>query len=136
MQSIAKIKSLLGIGLIMLVTACATTQDSMELLDRSLMAYEQALRWQDLNVLIAFHKNEPQSLSPEKRDYFKQFRVTGYNVVYVNIDPDQKHVSQMVEVKYHRDSYANIKDIMLNNRWEFDEATKRWQLTNPLPDFK
>ena len=121
---------------LLLLTACATTQDELYLLDKSFMAYERALRWQDYDVLIAFHKNERDKLTVEKRKYLKQFRVTAYNVVYSKVEQGNRHASQVVELKYYNNEYATIREMTINNKWEYDETTKLWQVTNELPDFK
>jgi len=122
--------------LLMLVSACATTPDEMDLLDRSFTAYERALRWQDFDLVIAFHKNEQKKLTAEKRRFLKQFRITAYNVVYSKIDPDEKHASQTVEIKYYNTAVATVKELTITNRWEYDDKAFRWQLTNDFPDFK
>ena len=108
----------------------------MYLLDKSFMAYERALRWQDYDVVIAFHKNERDQLTAEKRKYLKQFRVTAYDVVYSSVEPDNRHASQVVELKYYRNDSITIHDLTLNNKWVYDEPSQRWYLTNALPDFK
>ena len=130
------LRALFCSGLILLLSACATTPDEIELLDKSFMAYEHALRWQDYDLVIGFHKNELKKLTAEKRRYLKQFRVTGYNVVHSKVEIDNKHASQIVELKYYNIEVATVKEITVNNQWEYDEKTLRWQLTNDFPDFK
>ena len=121
---------------ILLLVACASTQDEMYLLDKSFMAYERALRWQDYDVMIAFHKNEQENLTVGQRKYLKQFRVTSYNVVFNSVEPDNKHANQIIELKYYKNDSITVRDLTLNNKWEFDDKTQRWYLTNALPDFK
>ena len=121
---------------LLLLVACASTQDEMYLLDKSFMAYERALRWQDYDVVIAFHKNEQEKLTVGQRKYLKQFRVTAYNVVFNSVEPDHKHASQVVELKYYKNDSITVRDLTLNNKWEYDDKTQHWYLTNPLPDFK
>lgn len=121
---------------LLLPAACATTPDELELLDKSFTVYEHALRWQDYDVIIGFHKNEREKLTVEKRKYLKQFRVTGYNVVYSSVEPGNKLANQVIELKYYNNDYGTVRDLTVNNKWEYDEKIKRWQLTNDLPDFK
>lgn len=120
----------------MLLSACATTPDELVLLDKSFFAYERALRWQDFDVVIAFHKNERNKLTEEKRKYLKQFRITAYNIVYSKVEADSRHASQVVELKYYNTAVATVKDLTINNEWVYDEKATRWQLTNDFPDFK
>lgn len=118
------------------LTACASSSDELHLLDLSQMHYEKALRWQEYDVLIGFHKNEYQTLTKEKRDRLKQFRVTAYNVISSSVAPDMLHASQVVEIKYYNTDYQVVHNLTLHNEWEFDTKTNRWYLLNPLPDFK
>jgi hypothetical protein len=118
------------------LAACAGPSEQMQLFDTSQLSYEQALRWQNYDVLVSFHKNEYKKLTPEKRKYLKQFRVTAYNVISNIIDPDQRHATQIVEIKYYNTDYQVVHDLTLQNQWEYDPKSNHWYLLNPLPDFK
>lgn len=118
------------------LSACATPSQEMEQYNLAMIRYEQALRWQDIDGLVSFHKNEYKSLTKEKRKYLKKFRVTSYNEVSNIMNPDERHASQTVEIKYYNTDYQVVHELTLHNRWEYDEKTRRWYLLNPLPDFK
>jgi len=118
------------------LSACAGPSQQVQLYNLALMSYEQALRWQDLDALVSFHKNEYKSFTKEKRKHLKLFRVTSYNEVSNIMDPDQKHANQTVEIKYYNTDYQVVHDLTLHNHWEYDMKTNRWYLLNPLPDFK
>jgi hypothetical protein len=132
----AKIRTYSLILPLLLLAACASTQDQLYALDKSFNAYERALRWQEVDVVIAFHKNEHEKLTTEQRKYLKQFRVTSYNVVYTNVAADGNHASQVIELKYYKKDSITIHELTINNQWEYDEKAQRWYLTNGLPDFK
>ena len=118
------------------VFACAGPSKEMETFDMSLLRYEQALRWQDYDVVVNFHKNENQTMTKERRKRLKQFRVTSYNVISTVVDPDQRHAKQTVEIKYYNTDYQVVHDMTLQNRWEYEAKSNRWYLLNPLPDFR
>lgn len=122
--------------LLLLLGACAAPSDEMKLFDRTIFAYEKALRWQDYDFVISIHKSEHATLTPEKRKTLKQYRVTGYNVVYTKMEADEQHATQVIELKYYNDTYNVVRDLTIQNDWEFNVAEQRWYLTNPLPDFK
>jgi len=132
----AKIPTAILILPLLLLMACASTQEQMYALDKSFNAYERALRWQEVDVLVAFHKNEHENLTTEKRKYLKQFRVTSYNVVFSNVEVDGNHANQVIELKYYKKDTITIHELTINNKWEYDEKAQRWYLTNNLPDFK
>ena len=106
------------------------------MLDKSMFAYERALRWQDYDIVIAMHRNEHNKLTPEQREQLKQFRVTAYEQVYNQLDTNSMTAIQVVEVAYYNEASMTIKKLTLNNKWRFDTPTGRWYLENPLPDFK
>lgn len=118
------------------MAACAGPSEQMQLYDMSLLRYEQAMRWQDYDVMVSFHKTEFKTLTKEKRRRLRQFRVTSYNVVSNIIDPDQRHASQTVEIKYYNTDYQVVHDLTLHNHWEYDPNSNHWYLLNPLPAFK
>jgi hypothetical protein len=118
------------------VTGCAGPSQEVQLYNLSLLSYEQALRWQDYNTVVSFHKNEYKTLTKAKRKYLKQFRVTSYNETSNIMDPDQKHATQVVEIKYYNTDYQIVHDLTLHNQWEYDTKSNHWYLLNPLPAFK
>lgn len=118
------------------VSGCAGTSDELHLLDLAQMHYEKAVRWQEYDVLLSFHKNVQQTLTMETRNRLKKFRVTAYNVIAASVAPDYRHASQVVEIKYYNTDYQVVRDMTMHVDWEFDPESKRWFVTNPLPDFK
>jgi hypothetical protein len=117
-------------------SACASTPEELALLDKSFLLYEHALRWQDYDLVISFHKNEHEKLTEAKRKQLKKYRVTSYEVVYTKVESDHKSAARVVEIKYYNEDYARVRDLTLNQQWEFDDKKMRWQQTNPLPPFK
>jgi len=115
---------------------CAFPSEAIDNFDRSYRLYERALRWQDYDLVLGFHKNEKDKLTEVSRKKLKKFRVSGYNVLFTTINADEKSATQVVEVKYYHQEYAVIRDITLTNKWEYDETKERWELANPFPDFR
>jgi len=133
---IRTMKSALLAVLMLAGFSCASTPDEIELLNKSFTLYEHALRWQNYDIVIGFHKNEQATLTEAKRKQLKKYRVTGYNVVYTKVEPDNKSATEIIEIKYYNDEYAVVRDLTVTNNWEYDSEKFRWQLTNLLPDFK
>lgn len=118
------------------IAACAGPSEQMQLYDASMRSYEQALRWQDFDVVASFHKNEYKKITKQMRTHFRKFKVTSYNVVSNIMNPDQRHANQIIEIKYYNTDYQVVHEMTLQNRWEFDPKSNHWYLLNPLPDFK
>ncbi|MEJ2361495.1 MAG: hypothetical protein P8Z75_08725 [Gammaproteobacteria bacterium] len=118
------------------LTACAGTSDELQLFNLAQMRYEQALRWQDYQGVVSFHKDAYKHASREGRKRFKQFKVTEYKVVSDVMEPDMRHDTQTVEIHYYNTDYQIVHSMMLRNRWEYNPKTNRWFLLNPMPKFK
>ena len=122
--------------LLSLAIACSTTPDEITLLDKSFKLYEHALRWQDYDVVIGFHKNERGTLTEDRRKRLKKYRVTEYDVVFTRVGNENKSATQIVEIKYYNTEYAVVRNLTITYKWEYDDKRLRWQVTNPLPDFR
>ena len=83
-----------------------STHPELALLDKSFLLYEHALRWQDYDLVISFHKNEHEKLTEAKRKQLKKYRVTSYEVVYTKVESDHKSATRVVEIKYYNEDYA------------------------------
>jgi 23S rRNA A2030 N6-methylase RlmJ len=118
------------------ITACAGPSQEVQLYDTSLRHYEQALRWQDYDAVVSFHKNAYKALTQEQRKQLRQFKVTSYREVSNVMDPDERHATQLVEIKYYNTDYQIVHDLTLKNQWEYDTKSNHWYLLNPLPAFK
>lgn len=136
MPTFSRTRKLAFLLLLISIAACATTPDEVELLDKSTRAYERALRWQEYDVVIGFHKGGRDTLTAAQRDYLKRFRVTSYDEVYLKMGPDNKTATQVVVLKYYNVEYAMVRELTINNHWEYDAKSQLWLLTNPLPKFK
>jgi len=135
-RMLSLIRKTTAIILLSVTAACSLTPEEIEFLDKSFMLYEHALRWQDYDLVIGFHKNEREKLTDVKRKALKKYRVTSYDVVYTKVEPDNMHATQVIEVKYYNDEYAVVRELTVTNKWEYDAEKIRWQIVNPLPDFR
>ena len=115
--------------------ACSTMSDMAYKLDTTMFAYERALRWGDYDVAYSAHINEKGPLTAEQRKNLKRFRLTAYKVTQSKF-VDEKHATQLVELRYYNEENVRERTINLNVEWEFDDVGNRWQITSPFPAFK
>lgn len=116
------------------LTACSTTPDEMEMLDKSQRSYERAIRWGEFNVAKSFHKNDPVLHSIERRR-LKLYRVTDYNILRSDT-PDLNNAHLLVEIKYYRNDRPVIKTLTVKQDWKRDEKTGIWYVDSKFPDFR
>ncbi len=120
-----------------LMSSCAFPSQEMKDFQKSYRLYEKAIRWQDYDLMLGFHKNAKKSeLSEANRKRLKQFRVSGYNTVFTRIDPDEQSATQVVEVKYYNEDYNVVREMTITNLWEWNKLAQRWELANPFPTFR
>lgn len=132
-----KIKILLLSIIFLVLSSCAIQSYEMKEFDKSYRLYEKAIRWQDYDLMLGFHKNATKKeLSESRRKKLKQFRVSGYHILFTTIDPSEQSAIQVVEVKYYNKDYNVERDMTITNKWEWNEQIERWELANPFPDFR
>lgn len=116
--------------------ACAGMSKEMETYQLETRHYEQALRWQNYDAVVSFHKDARKTMTTQKLKHLKKYKVTAYKVISNIVSPDARHADETVEIKYFNTDYQLVRDLTLHNRWEYDAEQKRWYLLNPLPAFK
>ena len=118
----------------LLLFSCSSTPDEIEILDRSVMSYERALRWGDFSRAKSFHKKAP-TLSDLERRRLKIYRVTNYETLQHNTK-DLHNANLFVEIKYYKSNQASVKTITVKQRWKRDKDGKIWYLDSPFPNFR
>jgi len=119
-----KIKILLLSIIFLVLSSCAIQSYEMKEFDKSYRLYEKAIRATE------------KELSESRRKKLKQFRVSGYHILFTTIDPSEQSAIQVVEVKYYNKDYNVERDMTITNKWEWNEQIERWELANPFPDFR
>lgn len=126
----------LPVLMLLILSGCAATSQELTLYDLSQMRYEQALRWQDYEGVVGFHKDAYKHASREARKRFRHFKVTEYKVISDIMSPDMRHDTQTVEIHYYNTDYQIVHSMTLRNEWEYNPKENRWYLLNPMPVFK
>lgn len=124
--------------LVFLIFGCAGIQTAkqMNLFDATARAYLRTLRWGDYETAYAF-KN-PQSTDDKLPDFetLSQIRITAYNVKQTILSEDQTKVLQVVDFQYYRTNDVTVKNLIDQQKWEYDKKAERWYLMSDLPEFK
>jgi len=131
--------SLLSLILLILssfnLSSCSYTPEALESLDKTIKAYERAIRWRDFNFARALIKN-PKEISDFTRQRLQNIRVTSYKVINKIITPDYSKTNLIVDIRYYYDNSVVERVITDRQTWIHDENLNRWQLETPFPDFK
>lgn len=124
------------LGLLALMsTGCATTVDRLNQLDDTLTGYERAIRWGHLNLAASLHQPMLDEAQAKQLASLNDLRVSTYQVLNSQLDDKGKVLLQRVEIKYFFDADPLVRSQVVNQKWDYDEARKRWAISTPFPEF-
>jgi hypothetical protein len=130
------LRTLVLLGLTVLLTACPKTKEESDLSD-TLLKYDTVIRWAQWDAAVDFISPEYLEEHPVTRldlDRLRLFRVTQYTVrSAVNVD-DGKGLVQEVEIKMFNKNQARERAVLDEQYWKYDEERERWLLHSGLPD--
>ncbi len=106
----------------------------VQLLEQTLRAYAEAVRWRSLDTLYAFEQRDPEA-EPNLDKSLLDIRVTQYEVVVPARELSEGHYTQTVSIEYARPDQT-VRRLLDQQVWLYDKADKRWYRENPLPAFK
>ena len=132
------LRTILILGLAVLLTACPKTKEEQDLSD-TLLQYDTVIRWAQWDAAVDFIAPDYLEEHPVSRldlDRLRLFRVTQYSVrSAIPSDNDEgKSLIQIVEIKMFNINQARERVIIDEQVWRFNEETGRWQLHSGLPD--
>ncbi len=133
-----KLKWILFI-LVLLIFGCAQVQkrDQMLLFDDTSKSYDLAIRWGEYEEAFAFKKlSDKDDKLPDFAEY-RQIRVTSYKVKKTIVDEESfSKIFRIVDIQYYRMSNVTVKNLIDQQKWEYNEKLDRWYLMSDLPVFE
>lgn len=114
--------------------SCSVTSNKMEMLEKSMMSYERAIRWGEFTRAKTYHKKD-SALSDIERRRLKLYRISGYSIIQ-NQTVDQHNAYLLVEIKYYKNDRPSIKNVTVKQHWKRDKEGKVWYLDSPFPKFR
>ena len=117
------------------LTSCSYTPEAAELLNKTLQAYERAIRWRNYNGARAFHI-DPEEFSDFKRQRLMNIRVTSYKTIGQNVAPDYTKAELIVDIRYYYDNSAVERVLTMRQTWLNNKENNRWRLESAFPDFR
>ena len=128
-----KITSILLLSFFLLLSGCAGKKKKSLSFESTMRAYEQVIRWGDLEKANEFLK-EPADFSLERHERLKKTQVNGYYVLSRTTTNDG--LEQVVEIKYTKDASVVVRTLTDVQKWVYDEEEERGYLTSKIPEFK
>lgn len=135
MRAFAWVFALLGLA--MLGGCAASGKSKASDLEATLMAYEGAIRWGNIEAAVGFLDPASQEQHPVSQltlERFKQLQVVGYREQASPIVGPDGLARQMVLVELVNIHSQSPRQVMDRQIWRYDAESKRWLLTSGLPD--
>ncbi|VAX12769.1 hypothetical protein MNBD_GAMMA24-1759 [hydrothermal vent metagenome] len=134
MKNIGKNLGLISLmGFFLLLGGCAGSNGKTNSFDSTTRAYEQLIRWGDLEKTNDFLQ-KPAEFSAARHEKLKNIQVTSYRVLGRTIT--KEGIEQVVEIKYTKDASVVVRTLTDVQKWHYDENDERWYLTSKIPQFK
>jgi len=130
------LRTVLGLGLAALLTACPQTKQDEDL-SETLLQYDTVVRWAQWDAAADFLAPEYLEEHPVTRlelDRLRLFRVTQYAVRSATPVDEGNGLMQVVEIKMFNKNQARERTIIDEQYWKYDAEIERWQLHSGLPD--
>jgi hypothetical protein len=130
-------RALLLMVLISALSACGggDTKRRLQILDRSIDEYAQAMRWARYQDAEAFHKTRDGEAQKLDLEALKHVRVTGYAIRSRNIDVEVQEADIEGDLQYFLDSRGTLQRTPLKQKWWYEEKSRRWFLESEPPRF-
>lgn len=117
------------------LSGCATTADKADKLERSVRAYEKALRWAKFDMAYSYVKWESGE-QPMVPKYLKNIRLTNYSIANRKFDEETMTATQVVTIYYYNQSDLRERQVEDHQQWKYFDDEDRWYLTSKPPEFK
>lgn len=117
------------------LSSCSFTPEALDSLDKTLKAYEKAIRWRNYKFARRLQKN-PVDISDYQRQRLKNIKVTSYKIIGKVIAPDFSKTDLIVDIRYYHDNSAVERVLTDRQAWVYEADANRWQLDSAFPDFK
>ena len=114
--------------------ACASVPEELEILDNTLKNYEKAMLWGEYNYILTSHKGD--KITSYQREKLKSIKVTSYDVLRSKLLPGGMKFVQKVDMKYYNRSYGVLRSIRVDQEWVYEVERNAWVVLTPFPNFK
>ena len=62
-------------------------------------------------------------------------KVTGFEITDRNVNPEQTEATVEGKLNYYKNNSATIRTLEFNQRWWYEDNTKKWLLDSAFPEF-
>ena len=111
------------------------TPDRVHYLDLTLIGFEKALRWGNIDGVVGFlSADKPIDVALLKR--YEQVNIGGYNTLSKTLNSDGDVATVVVAIDYVVRDSMRVYKVVDRQQWKYDDDRDRWYLITPLPTLK
>ena len=126
------------LGCLLALAGCTSMNHQTEsrALELTLVAYANAIRWGDIQQALPFVDPETVKAHPLSEldlQRYKQVRFVSY-IEQAPVPLGPHEVKQVVKIALLNVNTQAEREIIDNQIWRYDEATKHWHIVSGLPD--
>jgi hypothetical protein len=106
--------------------------------DRSLDAYNEAIRWLQWGTVSLYTENSIREESDARAAAAKDVRMIDYRIVNKTYDAEKGEATVAVDIDYYKVPSLTVRTVRYTEKWVYldENGTKRWRLTSLLPEFR
>ncbi len=125
---------------IVIVSACSTLTNLREDLDNTVIAYNDLLRWNELNKAKYFVDESLRQEFEARIKAAKNVKIVDYRIVDMDFKAERGEQIVEVEFDYYVSPAYIVKTLIDKQKWSYvyieKGKKKNWRLMTILPEFK
>ncbi|MFK8012172.1 MAG: hypothetical protein AB8B80_09045 [Marinicellaceae bacterium] len=123
---------------IIFLISCGEDSKKKRGLDDTLFKYAASIRWSNYDGAIRFLKPGVKEIVPSsfELEHLKQFKVSSYSESPITPGPNINSISQTVTIQLYNIHNNQVRTIIDNQTWEYNEEWQQWLLTSGIPKIK
>jgi hypothetical protein len=132
-----KLIRLITIIPLLILLSCSGTieRKKLETLNEAIDNYAYALRWSRTEDAVSYHFNEDGDKPEIDSSIMDSIKVTGFEITDRNVNPEQTEATVEGKLNYYKNNSATIRTLEFNQRWWYEDNTKKWLLDSAFPEF-
>ena len=132
-------RTLLLLTMTVLALSACTTIDSKKkasTFETAMFRYSKAIRWGEFGLADSMRRLPEGQHPVQSTESLEHIRITSYETLSTGSLDDGAGVKVVVRIVFYHDDGVTLNTLTDNQVWEYDDDTRSWYITTPLPVFR